>query len=217
MPTCVGNNQTFMSPAHQDKTHSWRTSLKLTQSWKGPPKHVIHVTSSSKSPQNAQIAMSPSEAVTSRPVFGKVWEESVRLLLRIVEKVRRPQSSKRQYKELPSVDAGHLSKHPRVYCEDDHSKKLVRTKESHFAVHPDVSLDRELPTARTMRPFRYHNCGGGDRGGKEKKEQKKQKVGLVKEMAKKQISMHHEILMRKKDSVDPEILVGMKSIYKIDR
>jgi len=68
-----------------------------------------------------------------------------------------------------------------------------------------------------MRPFRYHNCGGGDGGGKEKKEQKKQKVGLVKEMAKKQISMHQEILMRKKDSVDPEILVGMKSIYKIDR
>ena len=213
MPTCVGNNQTFMSPAHQDKTHSWRTSLKLTQSWKGPPKHIIHVTSSSKSPQNAQIAMSPSEAVTSRPVFGKVWEESVRLLLRIVEKVRRPQSSKRQYKELPSSWCeSHLSNHPRVY-----SKKLVRTKESHFAVHPDVSLDRELPTARTMRPFRYHNCGGGDRGGKEKKEQKKQKVGLVKEMAKKQISMHQEILMRKKDSVDPEILVGMKSIYKIDR
>ena len=159
--------------------------------------------------------MSPSEAVTSRPVFGKVWEESVRLLLRIVEKVRRPQSSKRQYKELPSVDARHLSKHPHVYCEDDQSKKLVRTKESHFAVHPDVSLDRELPTARTMRPFRYHNCGGGDRGGKEKKEQKKQKGGLVKEMAKKQ--MHEEILMRKEDSVDPEILVGMKSIYKIEK
>ena len=128
----------------------------------------------------------------------------MRLLLRIVEKVRRPQSSKRQYKELPSSWCeSHLSNHPRVY-----SKKLVRTKESHFAVHPDVSLDRELPTA---------NCGGGDRGGKEKKEQKKQKVGLVKEMAKKQISMHQEILMRKKDSVDPEILVGMKSIYKIDR
>ena len=142
----------------------------------------------------------------------------MRLLLRIVEKVRRPQSSKRQYKELPSSWCeSHLSNHPRVYCEDDQSKKLVRTKESHFAVHPDVSLDRELPTARTMRPFRYHNCGGGDGGGKEKKEQKKQKVGLVKEMAKKQISMHQEILMRKKDSVDPEILVGMKSIYKIDR
>ncbi len=151
--------------------------------------------------------MSPSEAGTSRPVFVKVWEESVHLLLRIVEKVRLPQSSKRQYKELPSSWCEiHLSKHPRVYCEDDHSKKLVRTKESHFA-----------PTARTMRPFRYHNCGGGDGGGKEKKEQKKQKVGLVKEMAKKQISMHQEILMRKKDSVDPEILVGMKSIYKIDR
>ena len=66
------------------------------------------------------------------------------LILRIVEKVRLPQSSKRQYKELPSSWCEiHLSKHPRVYCEDDHSKKLVRTKESHFA-----------PTARTMRPFR---------------------------------------------------------------